>query len=114
MANKRKTGETTGDAAEAAQVAGVTLGELALTLPVGDDEHVGYQSQLIEGGDVPLEVRGVHLNVHLGSKAAMIFARIRNGLRATGAKLDDGRPVWSNADALRYVFEALAEASPKP
>ena len=87
------------------------VAQVEVAFPIGDGDEVGYHRQLTEGGDVPFEARGVHLNVQLGTKAATAFVRVRNGLRSSGAKLADGRPVWSNADALRYIFEAMAEAA---
>lgn len=76
-----------------------------LDVPVGSAEAIGYQRELMKGGDVPLDIRGVHLNLHLGPKAATAFMRFRNGLRTTDPRIE------SNADALRWLFEQLAEAA---
>jgi hypothetical protein len=34
---------------------------------------------------------------------------VRNGLRANNAKMSDGRPVFTNADALRWMLEEIAD-----
>jgi len=83
---------------------------ITLELPVGAGEQPGYQSELIEAGEVSLEQPGAHFNLQIGPRGAAAFARIRNGLRESHAKLAGGRPVWSNADALRWLFDAMADA----
>jgi len=84
---------------------------VTIQLPIGKDDQAGYQTQLRDAGQVPLDERGTHLNLHLGPKAARILVRIRNGLRSKNAKLSDKKPVFSNADTIRYVFENLIESA---
>lgn len=86
--------------------------EARLSLPLGGVETSGYMAALAARGRVIIDDRGVHLNVQLGSRAAHAFIRVRNGLRDAHAKLPDGKPVYSNADALRYVFEQIADMLP--
>ena len=85
--------------------------EIALSIPLGQAELTGYQRELTDEGEVLFESRGIHLNVQLGQKAAAAFSAFRNGLRAAGEKLPDGRPVYSNADALRWLCESIASAA---
>lgn len=84
----------------------IEVNTVHVELPIGMNDTQGYQSQLVESGDVPVDVRGVHLNLNLGQKAAAAFVRFRNGLRTTNPKID------TNADALRWLFEQIADASP--
>jgi hypothetical protein len=83
---------------------------ITLELPIGAGESPGYQSELIEAGEVSLDQPGAHFNLQIGPRGAAAFARVRNGLRDSAAKLPGGRPVWSNADALRWIMEAMADA----
>lgn len=85
------------------------VAEVVVSFPIGDGEAVGYQRQLVEGGEVPFEgQRGFHLNLQIGKDAAMAFTRVRSGMIARGATLPNGRPVWSNADVLRCILEQIA------
>jgi len=83
---------------------------ITLELPIGAGEQPGYQAELIEAGEVSLEQPGTHFNLQIGPRGAAAFVRVRNGLRDSGATLPGGRPVWSNADALRWMMEAMADA----
>ena len=89
----------------------VEVHEVSITLPFGNCESSGHQGNRIAAGNVEISSRGTHINVQLGAKAARAFARVRNGFREAGVRLPDGRPVWSNADALRYLMETLADAA---
>lgn len=112
MARKPVTTEAPATAQSAPDGASATVADqVTITLPIGGGEQPGYQSQLIEGGDVSLDPYDAHVNVNLGRKAAVALVRVRNGLRAAGAQRGDGRPVWTNADALRFIFEAIADAA---
>lgn len=70
-----------------------------------------YEGEQADSGVVSVGRTGVHVNVQLGPKAARGFMRLRNGLRASNARLGDGRPVWTNADALRYLLESMVDAA---
>jgi hypothetical protein len=74
-------------------------------------EVADYEVQQAESGVVAVGRTGLHVNVQLGAKAARGFMRLRNGLRENGAKLGDGRPVWTNADSLRFILEAMVDAA---
>ena len=74
-------------------------------------EVVDYEVQQAESGMVSVGRTGLHVNVQLGAKAARGFMRLRNGLRIKSARLADGRPVWTNADALRFVLESMVDAA---
>lgn len=81
---------------------------VTLNLPLGELPD-GYERQQAEGGKLSMSQRsGTHLQVQLKPHEAETFLRIREGLRATNAKLDDGRPVWTNPDVLRYVMAAVS------
>lgn len=101
MARKREANESAS-----------TLTEVTLTLPMGlEGEDTGYQASQTAGGDVRLRTRArLHVRVNFGAKGAVALTRLRNGLRASGAKLGDGKPVWTSTDALRYLLESLADA----
>lgn len=86
-----------------------TAEQATITIPLGEIEAHGYQRELSDGGTVALESRGLHINVQLGVKAAQTFARIRTGLRRSGAKFADGRPVWKNSEVLQYLLEQIAD-----
>ena len=85
-------------------------GEIQITLPVGGGERPGFQRELVEAGELSLDVTAVHLNINVGRRGAAAFVRVRNGLIARGAKLEGGRPVFTNADALRFIVEEIANA----
>lgn len=72
-----------------------------LKVPLGkmpnDDS---YETEKINRGIVTVEAK-------LGKEAAVAFVQVRNGLRESNAKLISGRPVWTNADALRWLMEQL-------
>ena len=72
---------------------------------------VGYECEQAESGVVSVGRTGLHVNVQLGPKAARGYMRLRNGLRESNAKLADGRPVWTNADALRFLLEGMVDAA---
>lgn len=83
---------------------------VTIEIPMGPlDSEGGYQADKAEKGYIG--DRTMHLDVRLGPKAAKAFSRLRNGLRESGAKLEDGRPVWSSAETLRFLLEALADAA---
>lgn len=84
-------------------------GEVQLVLPVGGGEQAGYQRELVEAGEVSMET-GTHLNVQVGPRGAKAFVSVRNGLRDAGARLKDGRPVYTNADALRFILDLIADS----
>lgn len=82
--------------------------EIIITIPVGEPPESGYEAQKAHAGRVVLSQRAVHIDANLGEAAAIAFLRLRNGLRDRNAKLGNGRPVWSNPDALRWLMEQVA------
>lgn len=82
--------------------------EVPFASPV--DSH-DYEAEQADNGVVAVGRTGVHVNVQLGAKAARGFMRLRNGLRKANCRLVDGRPVWTNADALRYLLESMVDAA---
>lgn len=84
---------------------------LALPLiPLGELQG-GYELAQAEAGRINLG-KGVrsHLNVQLERDNAEKFLRVRQGLRDENAKLDNGRPVYSSADTLRWMLENMEPA----
>lgn len=80
-----------------------------ITIPLGQPPINDYEGQQAASGRVNLQQKSLHLQAQLGPEAATIFIRIRNGLRDRNEKLaGDGRPVWSNVDALRWIMEKIA------
>ena len=61
-------------------------------------------------GEPPHRFDQVHVDGWLRRDAANTFARLRQALRDRGAKTDDGRPVASNADIIRWLMEQFAGA----
>lgn len=84
--------------------------EINITIPIGDPPAPGYESKQAQSGKVTLSQPTLHLQAQLGPVAAEAFLRIRNGLRDVNAKLDGGRPVYTNVDALRWLMERVAES----
>ncbi len=82
--------------------------EIIITIPLGIPPDSGYEAQKAAGGKVEFSQKSAHVDAQLGAEAAVAFLRIRNGLRDKAAKLLSGRPVWSNADALRWLMEQVA------
>jgi hypothetical protein len=109
MAGTKNAGKTGNG--KAAPQAATAPAEITLSLTLGAPERPGFQTELIAGGEMTLDGdTGAHLNVQVGPRGAAVFARYRNALRASEAKRPDGRQVWSNADALRYLLESMADA----
>jgi hypothetical protein len=81
---------------------------VAIMLPIGEDEAAGFQREQIAEGKLSLDHPGIHFDAHVGPRGAAAFVRVRNGLRAAGAKFTNGRPVFSNADVLRFICDAMA------
>lgn len=50
-----------------------------------------------------------HVDLQLSKEQAEMLVQVREGLRATNAKLTGGRPVFSNNDVVRWLFENLKE-----
>lgn len=46
-----------------------------------------------------------HLNVQLDPEQATMLVRIKNGLDQSHARLKNGRPVYNQADTVRYILE---------
>lgn len=86
----------------------VEVNSVMVELPIGELPESGYEVQCAHSGSVDLTSRGVHVDAQLGQEAAEAFLKVRNGLRNASAKLATGRPVWSNADALRWMMEQVA------
>jgi hypothetical protein len=85
--------------------------EAVIAVPLGDMPSIqGYEQEQCAAGMVTIEgyPPRVHIQAQLGPEAAMAFMRIRNGLREQNAKLGNGRPVYSNADTLRWLMEQVA------
>jgi hypothetical protein len=82
--------------------------EVMIAIPLGLPPDHGYEAQKAVAGKVNLSQRATHIDANLGAEAATAFLRIRNGLRDKAAKLSNGRPVWSNPDALRWLMEQVA------
>lgn len=87
------------------------LSNVTVELPIGDLPCDGYELDRAHSGKIAIGSRGTHVDAQLGGDAAEAFLRVRNGLRGSNAKLASGRPVWSNADALRYIMEQVADGN---
>jgi hypothetical protein len=83
--------------------------EIMIAIPLGELPPDDYEGKQAASGRVSLAQKALHLQAQLGPEAATAFIRIRNGLRSRTERLKDGRPVWSNVDALRWLMEKVAE-----
>jgi len=52
-----------------------------------------------------------HLNVQLAQAHGLTLRALRDGLDARGATLTGGRHVQTNADAVKWLLEAVAAAT---
>lgn len=86
--------------------------ELRLSLPVSPlsaKQEAGYDGERVARGDVELRTRiGTHINAQLGQRAARALVALRDGLRRDHAALDNGRPVHTSTDALRWLLESVS------
>jgi hypothetical protein len=101
------TGE--GPMAKTKQVEAVEDGlEIMIAIPIGVAQPDGYEAKQATSGRVNLSKPTLHIEAQLGAEAAMVFLRVRNGLRERNAKMANGKPVWTNVDALRWVMEQIS------
>lgn len=86
------------------------VAEVVLELPIGEPPLDGYEERQAGAGKISLAPRRsrLHVQAQLGHDAAVTLIRIRNGLRQQHATLNDGRPVWTNVDAFRWIVEQVA------
>lgn len=84
---------------------------VTVELPIGDLPPGGYELERAHSGKIAIGARGTHVDAQLGGDSAEAFLRVRNGLRESNAKLASGRPVYSNADTLRYIMEQVADGN---
>ena len=90
-------------------------GAAILQVPLGVAELVGFEKDRAEGGKIKIEQTSVtHVNINIGQECAERFLQIRNGLRAEGAVLSNGREVVSNADVFRWILENMTLAEEQP
>jgi hypothetical protein len=61
-------------------------------------------------GPTPSGYVSSHLNSQLTVPQATGVARLAAGLRQSGTKMSNGRPVLFNADAVRWLLEQIAAA----
>lgn len=105
MSKKNNGTSTTAGVADLCETVAI---EVPFAPPVAAKD---YEVEQADSGVVAVGRVGVHVNVQLGPKAARGFMRLRNGLRRANARLADQRPVWTNADALRYLLESMVDAA---
>ncbi len=79
---------------------------VAIDIPLGDLPR-GYEAQLAARGRI--NFGRTHLQVQLKQDEAQMMLRLRQGLRESNAKLEDSRPVVSNADALRWILAQISD-----
>ncbi len=86
--------------------------QVTITIPVIDEEPIGYEKQLLEQGAVSLDGDGrLHVDVRLGKDEAKAFSRIRAALRKGQATTKEGKPVFSNNDVLRWLCQQVVSQS---
>jgi hypothetical protein len=83
--------------------------KVSIELPLGEPPASGYEREQADAGNVSIGGPDrLHVNAQLGPAAAQAFLQLRAGLRESRACMADGRPVWTNADALRWFLEQVA------
>lgn len=84
--------------------------QVIVELPLGSPNSEGYETDLATSGRVQFDQGPRHLQLQMKPEEAQMFLRLRDGLRSSNAKLDDGRPVWTNADVMRWLLLAISKA----
>ena len=74
----------------------VNTGEAALTLPMAEPDEASYIAR-----------QSGWLQVRLDQDEAAAFRRFHAGLIRHGAKMPNGKPVTSKADAVRWLMRRL-------
>ena len=82
-----------------ASVIEITIESVMVEVPLGPSPT----------GHVSRDLR-THINHLMTVPQSIAVARLASGLRQTGAKLDNGRPVLYNADAVRWLLEQIGTA----
>lgn len=75
-----------------------------IRLPIGPMPTKGYDVQQAQSGKLSVSETGSrHLQMRLRPEEAMVFLRIREGIRLTNERLADGRPAWNTPDVQRII-----------
>ena len=85
-----------------------------IRLPVGPEPVGGYDVKQAQSGKLSVSETGSrHLQMRLQPDEAMVFLRLREGIRLANERLRDGRPAWNTPDVQRIiaarVLDQLAE-----
>jgi hypothetical protein len=70
----------------------VELPTALIEVPLGESDS-GYISNRVD--------------VHLSAGERSTMKRVLNGLKSRGARLQSGKPIWSNADVVRWMLEQV-------
>lgn len=81
-----------------------------IQIPLGELPEHGHELNKARGGKINLGDGRRHVQAQLASFDAEMLLMIRQGLRQANAKLEDEKPVVSNADALRWLLRKCREA----
>ncbi len=84
--------------------------QVIVELPLGKPFSEGYEKDLATSGKIQLDQGPRHVQLQMKPEEAQVFLRLRDGLRSSNAKLDDGRPVWTNADVMRWLLLEIGKA----
>ena len=57
----------------------------------------------------PEHYQARHVEVQLDGRQRASLSRLRAGLESGHLKLANGKPVWSNADAVRWLIEQVSD-----
>lgn len=83
-----------------------TGASVAIAIPFAASDALGYEAQQVQAGHLQLgEGRAAHIDAWLGAVEAATFVEIRAGLRKAGARLNNGREVFSNPDVIRWLMQ---------
>lgn len=77
---------------------------VTISLPVGPMPTAGYDVQQAQSGKLSVSDTGSrHLQMRLRPEEAMVFLRLREGVRLANERLADGRPAWNTPDVQRII-----------
>jgi outer membrane biosynthesis protein TonB len=83
---------------------------VTIQLPVGPVPTGGYDVQQAQSGKLSVSETGSrHLQMRLQPDEAMVFLRLREGIRIANERLRDGRPAWNTPDVQRIIAARVLE-----
>jgi len=108
MAKKKASSKPQPNSAPSPRIERNGIGTGTICVPLAQAKLVGYEKDQVEEGKIRLENSSAqYIGLRVGPEIAQKFQLIKNGLVAQGSALQCGRPVFSNADVLRWMMENI-------